>query len=236
MLFCNKCGHENIVDSKFCSKCGNTLSEVNDKNPSGEIPIEKKSKKKLILGLTICLVLLIGAITVFLFYKKSQEEKRVQEYVVEMAMNSFDMYVEVYNNAMFISSYSEEWSDAIDDGRDFNEALMNLKNAYKEKGLLQELEDGKDEIQKSVKYLQDVPEGYEDAYDVLKELYTIYVEFAEQAQTPSGSLLTFNNKTNEMFSEFNALFEKFLITMPADVKEEYETYIEKSENEDNTDL
>ena len=87
-----------------------------------------------------------------------------------------------------------------------------------------------------MKYLQDIPEGYEDAYDVLKEMYTVYVEFSNQAQSPTGSLLTFNNKTNDLFSEFNTLFEEFLITMPADVKEEYETYVEKYENEEDADI
>lgn len=235
-MFCNECGHENGEISKFCSECGKGLTTVKDNNKNEELPIKKKSKKRLIISLILSLVVIVGGVIAFLYYKKTQEEKRVQEYVGEMAVNAFNMYTETISNAMVISSYSEQWDDAIDDGRDFNVALANLKNTYEEKGLLQDLVDGQTEIQESMKYLQDVPEGYEDAYDVLKEMYTVYVEFSNQAQSPTGSLLTFNNKTNDLFSEFNTLFEEFLITMPADVKEEYETYVEKYENEEDADI
>lgn len=233
-MFCNQCGRENPEDSKFCSGCGGSLdteTKDSEKNISGK----KGSKKKLIISTIIGLILVIGGIGAFIVYQKKQEEKRVQEYVAEMAINSFNMYLEVVENAMVISMYSETWNDAIDDGNDFNVELANLRDAYKEKGVLDELTDTQTEIQQSMKYLQDVPEGYEEVYGVLKEMYGVYVEFADQAQSPTGSLLTFNNKTNDLFSEFNSLFEEYLITMPADVKEEYETYVDKYENEEETE-
>ena len=236
-MFCNECGHENAENGKFCSECGTSFNTtMNNKEEVSERLVKEKSKKKLTLSLILSLVLIIGGVIAFLYYKKAQEEKRVQEYVTEMAVNSFNMYMETYKNAVIIASYSEEWSDAIDDGRDFNTALISLKILHEDKGTLQELEDRKTEIQESMKYLQDVPKGYEEVHDVLKEMYTVYVEFADQAQSPTGSLVSFNNKTNDLFAEFSALSEEFLITMPADVKEEYETYVEKYDAKDDSDI
>ncbi|MGE7696672.1 zinc ribbon domain-containing protein [Lysinibacillus sp. NPDC094177] len=231
-MFCNQCGRENPEDSKYCSGCGGSLEIDNGtKEEEKNIPEKRGSKKKLIISIIIGLILVIGGIGAFIVYQKKQEEKRVQEYVGEMAINSFNMYLEVVENAMVIAMYSKTWSEAIDYGNDFNVELANLKDAYKEKGELQDLKDAQTEIQQSMKYLQDVPEGYEETYGVLKEMYGVYVELADQAQSPTGSLLTFNNKTNDLFSKFNSLFEEYLITMPADVKEEYETYVKKQEKE-----
>jgi len=236
-VFCNQCGRDNPEDSKFCSGCGGSLiTDTGTKEDERNISEKKGSKKKLIISIIIGLLLVIGGIGAFIVYQKKQEEKKVQEYVEEMAINSFNMYLEVLENAIVISMYSETWSDAIDDRKDFNVELTNLQDAYKEKGILQELTDTQTEIQHSMKYLQDVPEGYEEVYGVLKEMYGVYVEFADQAQSPTGSLLSFNNKTNDLYSKFNSLFEEYLITMPADVKEEYETYVDKNKNKEETEV
>lgn len=69
--------------------------------------------------------------------------------------------------------------------------------------------------------LQSPPEGYEDTYKVLKELYGIYTELASQAQSPSGSLVSFNTNVDTTQSEFNRVFEEFLITAPKDVRNAY---------------
>ena len=36
MVYCTKCGYENVDDSKFCAKCGNALY------PSAEAPSERR--------------------------------------------------------------------------------------------------------------------------------------------------------------------------------------------------
>jgi len=62
--------------------------------------------------------------------------------------------------------------------------------------------------------LNSPPEEYKKSYDVLIELYGYYTQYMEQAISPTGSLIEFNNKSNDLSSQISKLYNQFKILLP----------------------
>lgn len=199
-------------------------------------PNKNNKRTKIIIFTIIGLIVLIGAVLGYLKYQKVQEEKAKEEYANLMADTSVDMYAELLISSLVVTYYSDIWNSAIDNRKDFNVELANYRENIRE-SILDEREVEQDKLRDNMKILQNPPDDYLESYIVLKQMYGSYTKMAEQVQSPSGSLIEFNRKTNEIYSDFEKQQEEFTITLPADVKKLKEKIEAEKEDEikDETD-
>ncbi|MFC0417724.1 hypothetical protein ACFFHH_20150 [Cytobacillus solani] len=200
-----------------------------------EIPPNRDNKKKqtkVAIILIITLLLIIGGVVGWIKYKQVQQEKKKEEYANLIAETSVEMYFEFLLSSLIVSSYSDVWRNAIDNRNDFNEKLRDFRDDISKDGLLEDREKGRDKIRENMKLLQDTPKEYLDSYIVLKQLYGVYTKMVDQSLSPTGSLIEFNRKTNDLASQFEQQQEELLITIPADIKKLREKYEEDKKKEE----
>ena len=85
---------------------------------------------------------------------------------------------------------------------DFNVALGNLFSDSSFKSTINDIRENQDNVAGYMKDMRNPPEGYEEAYDALKECYDAYVSFTNLVINPTGSLQTFSTNFNDADSEF----------------------------------
>ena len=124
----------------------------------------------------------------------------------------------VIQNIELCKSISEVWSDAISNGKDFNEEIATVQKIAKETNFLQKLQKDKELIDGMMSRLNNPPEEYKTLYDKLLSLYGQYTKIYELAISPSGSLMTYNQSISEVSSEINRLYNEFQVLVPQDIK------------------
>lgn len=120
-------------------------------------------------------------------------------------------------------SISLLWSLAIQNRHDFTEAINNFLDAIEGAPNIDEIYP-LDHIADLMIEIQEPPEKFKDAYIALIEMYELFVQIAEQARHPTGSLQTYNSKTKDLATKFNSVYSKIQVLLP---KVEDEEYIEE---------
>ncbi len=197
---------------------------------------KRKKKKNTIIFLILGILLVVGIVLGVMKYQQNQTEKKNAEYAVILAETTVDMYFEFIISNYLVISYSDIWKNAIELDIDFNDAVNSYKDAVSEKGVFEEREKEKDDLRNNMKLLQNPPKEYMESYLVLKQMYGIYSKMYEQSISPTGSLIDFNRKTNDLTSQYEQLQEELLITLPADVKELKDKYEKEKDEEVIDDL
>ncbi len=142
--------------------------------------------------------------------KKAEYEKKFLDVSSKVIMNT-------YLSLTIIEGTSGAWSKAIDYGSDFNTRIRTYLDGMRD--YLKSLEDTNSKIEVGMQNLKDYPIQYQEAYNTLMELYSVYSQIYSLAFSPSGSLMSFNNKVNDLSSEFTKIVSKLKIYMPK-LKEE----------------
>lgn len=176
------------------------------------------------------MVLLIAGGSIFGWFKYQQNQK--EQYAKNLAKTSAEMQLEFLLSSIIVAKYSEVWNDAIDSGMDFNVQLASYQGNLSDKGTLDDRENGRDKIREKMKLLQNPPKDYAESYKVVKQMYGIYSKMVDQTLSPSGTLIEFNNNTNDLYSQFEQKKEELQITLPADVKKLKKKY-EKGKSKEN---
>lgn len=99
---------------------------------------------------------------------------------------------------------------------DFNTAIKLTNEYFIKTGKIELLENAKSEISTKMRQLNNPPEEYVKAYEIAFELYSFYEEYVALAITPSGSLLTFNQKANSLSSDIIKKSKEFAVRIPID--------------------
>lgn len=179
---------------------------------------EKNNIKKIVI---IFVFLLFGIFCFwdgFLFsnflIRKNQSigEAKKSEYEKKFLEVSGNIITNTYMSALILGGTSEVWRSAIDRGYDFNGQIQ--KYLTKMKDSLKTLEDVNNKIEIGMQDLKDYPIQYQEAYNTLMELYGVYSQIYTLARSPSGSLMSFNNKVNDLSSEFTKITSRLKIYMP----------------------
>jgi hypothetical protein len=79
---------------------------------------------------------------------------------------------------------------------------------------LEKIKESNTKIERGMQDLKDYPIQYQEAYNTLMDLYSVYSQINSLALSPSGSLMSFNNKVNDLSSEFTKIFSRLKIYMP----------------------
>lgn len=185
-------------------------------------------KKNIIITLGVFLILVAGVFGWGRYDKAKQEEYRL-----EMLLISFKMYGDFYVEEAILDGYSTVWSKAISRGDDFSTALQLQVEKVTTSDVYEDIEKDRKIIEKGIKSLQNPPKKYKESHEKLLDMYTEYSELKRQVDDPSGSLLTFNQKANQLSSDFYSKYDKFLLSYPGDAKKEKEEYMKLEAEKEN---
>lgn len=115
-----------------------------------------------------------------------------------------NIIVQVWNNAIFQKDDASTDKYTKVNGKfvsDFNDALGNLFSDPEFTQDMSQIISDRDQIKVDMKEMTNPPEGYEDAYQALKEFYEEYITFSDIVINCNGSLESFSNEFNESDSE-----------------------------------
>jgi tetratricopeptide (TPR) repeat protein len=96
----------------------------------------------------------------------------------------------------------------------FEDAIENAHKVYEGTGKNEDLIYERDKISEKMKELRNPPKDYKESYDSIVEVYKLYEEYISFALSPSGSLMSYNQKANELSSELVTEIKEFQIKIP----------------------
>ena len=229
---CEECGTEILEGEEACSNCGCPVPSVDmstekDSPQKVEVtavnlsPMKKNTKRNITIAVVSVLL-----IVVLLFVGSSmKKQNQVEEYVANLETATYTMLQgaadaedagnlikSVWYNAIYEEYDSETNKYTRPNGyyvSDFNEALANLFSDSTFMSTISSIESNQETVASLMKDLQNPPEGFEEAYDAIKDFYRAYTSFTNLVIDPSGSLTTFSQNFNDADSDavncFNAM-------------------------------
>lgn len=173
-------------------------------------------KKNLIVILLFALVA-IGGFMGWQQYSKNEYSKNLKN---AMAL----MITESEKAQEMAETYAQVWRQAIDGGveidgqttDDFNHALNLQAESFKKQGKIDQINNGKKEVDKAMQSVNNPSSDLKKAYETAFELYGTYSEVVKLANFPSGTLLEFNRKIDELTANIDKQKSKFNVLIPID--------------------
>ena len=183
------------------------------------------------MGIGTLVIVAILATIVILFVNYQNQKKAFNSYIdnlteIMMIMLTGGAKAEELNNLtakVWQNSIYEESDPETDeftkDSRgifydDFNDALSSLYFDDSSQDSISEIEENQELVQLMMKDLQNPPEGLENCYETVTDLYTAYRSLTDLAINPSGSLQSFSEAKNEKVDTFLDLFKRLESQIP----------------------
>jgi hypothetical protein len=187
------------------------------------ISIEKEQDKPPILKINFILAISVISIVLFtsgVFYSnyitkknKSIGEANKIEYEKRFLETTYSLIANTQVSLTIIDGTSQIWRKSIEsDYSDFNLEIQEY--LIMEKGILDKSSKTDEKIILGMQKLKDYPIQYQEAYNTLMELHGVYSQLYSLANSPSGTLMSFNNKVNDLQSDFTKVLSKLKIYMP----------------------
>lgn len=189
--------------------------EADNNQPNPSIKYEgRASKSNAALVLPILLVILLCFVIGYAY--RSNAKVKVQE-IFQETENKKVSYREEYDflreaiktdeiiALSILDGTSRAWSSGINDGAEIGMYLAEVKiKTWMDtiKDQLDDLQTRHHELESKMQGMTMPPSQYKKAYDELEELYAIYSQLYSLALNPTGSLVSFNQKINDLSSEF----------------------------------
>ncbi len=178
-----------------------------------------------IISFVILFVVIFVSMNIENEHKKIAEEKKKEsEYLMAAAnfyndIDSFEMY-----STLVLFGYSDTWSNAIKNQKDFNTELMSKKTEsdpmikradiiYTQMG--QQLKLVSEAVKKH-------PDLYKDIYEEYKNIYSVVTALNEQVNSPTGSLISFNQNINSLQQNYKKAKGNIDISITDEIKNQSE--------------
>ena len=198
-----------------------------------------KTKKIIVIAVVTAVIIAIAAVIGVQVHKKklaeqaaaeaaqaaAEAEELREEYVANYSLATYTMMAgarsaetcgnlikSVWYNRVFkeMDSTTDEYTRP--NGywvSDFNEALSNLFSDANFSEDISGIEENADTVADFMKELKNPPEGYEDAYEAISDMYDAYLTFTNLITNPSGNLTTFSSNFSDadsaMATKYNAV-------------------------------
>ena len=196
------------------------------------MPIQNGTKKIFLWGIPIVAILIIS-ILLFLHSENKKKIEEVEQEAVEAKQlkNYYGTLSSIYQHICWSEQFSLEcatnisrvWEDCINKGVEFGGVegagvlselgVQTVLDELEKQGLKEKAEKSYAEVQAKMASLNQCPARYQEAYNQLLELYSIYCQIYNLAFHPSGSLISFNNKIEELKSQFAKQSEKLKVLL-----------------------
>lgn len=254
MKICPHCGTSFEDSVTTCPSCGFEINGVPERNDienrsfdddssipnfnekpqkveisSVKIKVEKSTKKRVLLVVTLVAALLISIFCGYIVYKNQQAKVTEAEYAD--LLEKYEKDIEHASSLMLVGAVEAEqagnlivkvWSNAIHEDIDsatdqytrphgyfvdFNTALQNLFSDSSFQSKISSIENNQDNITKLMKELRNPPLEYEDAYDALRDYYEAYLSLTGLVTNPTGSLQTFSSSFHDAVSAVSKSYD-----------------------------
>lgn len=188
-----------------------------------EIAENKKPKRKLIIIGIIVFICIIAGLILFLQSRKSAYIEKLETTRIEMldgggkAESLCNLTNKVWYNAIYekyddeTDEYTKDWTGFI---VSFDKAIGNL---YSDEDTINEvlkIQENQEEVKNLIKDLQNPPNGLDDCYDTILNMYDYYKNLTDLAISPTGSLEDYSNSKSEAIDGFMTEYEKLDNIMP----------------------
>ena len=224
---CPECGAELNESDAICPNCGFPVAEESKIKESISpqqvevtgVKVNKQSKKIIAIAAGV----IIAIILAFFGVQQIQRQQAVKQ--AEQAEKDYKQ--KISNTAATILSGASEaescgnlikkvWYNAINKEYDnetneytrpsgyyvdFNTALQNLFSDSEFSTKISLIENNQSVVQGMMKELKNPPEGNQEAYSAITELYNAYLKLTNLVVNPQGSLQTFSENFNSADSE-----------------------------------
>jgi biopolymer transport protein ExbB/TolQ len=190
--------------------------------------------KKIIWGILGIVVIIIALVSMNVLQKnaKEAEEKKKREASYVQAAAEFYNNIELMGFVadFVLPQYSESWSKAIDERRNFNIALNAKKKSLNSMVAQSSViySDMEGQLKTVSEAAKENPNKYKELYDEYKKMYGIITSLKEQTESPSGTLITFNQNVNMLFQEYKKYKGNIDVAISEDIKNEVEKIQEKN--------
>lgn len=186
--------------------------------------------KKLAM-ITLAAVLAVGLIGC------SSKQKEYDEAIADFYIDSDTAF---FFTALILDSYSNTWSTAIQKRNDFNGALAKAVHDHQE--MIEIVNQLKESLSEKLKVMSEAknkdPEKYDEIYTVSKNVYSHLSSLIEQANAPTGSLITFNANKKELAQNYKSerdILEALLSDEVKQIIEEKEKEKKKETDKENSE-
>jgi hypothetical protein len=115
---------------------------------------------------------------------------------------------------------SKSWIKAIALGLDSTKQVEQVFAELEQSGIRPRLAQAHQELQAQMQALQDVPFSFRTSFTVLEQTYAAYAELYKLSLNPSGSLVIFNKKVQELQQELAKDFNRLNLYTPKTVVED----------------
>ncbi len=152
--------------------------------------------------------------------KIAEEKKKESEYLMAAAnfyndIESFEMY-----STLVLFGYSDTWSNAIKTQKDFNTELMSKKT--ESDPMIKRADIIYNEMGQQLKLVSEAvkmhPDLYKDVYEEYKNIYSVVTALNEQVNSPTGSLISFNQNVNSLQQEYKKAKGNIDISITDEIK------------------
>lgn len=227
-IICPKCKHEQ-PNTDTCVYCGviiekylksQTALKKEDVSESPPI-IQHAQKQSNSLSYFLIIIILGASWFGYTTYQNKQETKRkleegkINSYISDMFLAKADMILSTTECLGMCEEYSSVWREAISAGRDFNVYLSDKRIDFKIGGRIDKINSDKKKIEEKLEKLSAEPiDKFKEAHKELIQLFGVYSQIHSLANTPMGSLQTYNAKINDLASQFTNISDKLKILIP----------------------
>ncbi|WHY28768.1 hypothetical protein [Bacillus wiedmannii] len=192
-----------------------------------KLPAKKSLVTSIILFLTTVISVIVLLFTITKVTNMEEEyqalqaqKKKEANYLVAAASFYNNINTFKYAASYVLSEYSTTWSSAIDKRQDFNNALNSKRTEID--GMITTVDTFYSNMGNDLKLVSEAakeqPNKYKETYEEYKKIYGIITALNEQAQSPSGSLISFNQNVNALIQEYKKAAGNINIAITDEIK------------------
>ncbi|MED2846648.1 hypothetical protein [Bacillus toyonensis] len=164
--------------------------------------------KKIIGSVIGFIVIIIVLVSMNMVQKNSEETEKQKKKEANNIASAAAFYIATETMGMIsedvLSGYSTTWSNAINNHKDFNLAIAEKKKSFDK--TIDTVSSTYIGMEMSLRELSEAakeqPEKYKELYEEYKKMYSTITALKEQMESPSGTLITFNQNANELLQEY----------------------------------
>lgn len=179
-FFCPHCGAEQMIDARFCSKCGAYLvlgeGKEEEKGEKNKLSNKKSKQKKLIiLGIVLSFLVFISSV-VFWWFSSSQKRLALD---YQNKVNA--AWEEIYQESLLLKETFLK-TQKIEDLSSFQKPIADLQKTLNEKSL---------EVGEIIP-----PSRYKESYNNLKEFFPAFLSYLSKLDEITGNPLNYGSQDN----------------------------------------
>lgn len=243
-VICSECGAVLSETDEICNNCGcpveKEINEDGKKTQQVEVSSIKKANKtkKIIIGLAIVVIFCaVGGVGYKIYSDYMEEQNYIEsynEYIYNLIQAQILMLADGSDAESLCNLTLKVWGNAISKDSDyetdkytkpngyfvsdFNEALINLYADSSTKTKISNIQSNQATVKELIKKLQSPPEGLENCYESVSDLYEAYKKLTDLAINPTGSYAGFGEEKRDVVSDFMAAYEKLDNQIPDEIE------------------